>query len=220
MEVNLYNQLGEVVGKTDLPNEIFGLKINHDLLRQAVTAQTANSRQILAHAKDRSEVSGGGKKPWKQKGTGRARHGSIRSPLWRGGGVTFGPAKNRNFSLKINKKMKRAALFMALSGKIGDQQLAVLDKIELEQAKTKKMTEILKNLSAKIGGAGNKGKKQDTMLLILPKNDKKIELSVKNIPFAKTLDSKSLNVLDILAYKFILLPQEAISVIKETYKLN
>ena len=136
MKTDLYNQAGEIINQVELPDQVFGLKINSDLLYQAVMAQLGNSRQVLAHTKGRSEVRGGGKKPWRQKGTGRARHGSIRSPIWKGGGVTFGPTKERNFSKTINKKMKRKALFMALSSKVTDQQLMVFDHLSIEKPKT------------------------------------------------------------------------------------
>jgi large subunit ribosomal protein L4 len=120
-----------------LPKEIFDVEINPDLIHQVVVAQTANRRRVIAHTKGRGEVRGGGKKPWRQKGTGRARHGSIRSPLWKGGGVTFGPTKERTFKKEINKKMKRKALFMVLTAKAKNNLLLVLDKIILEQPKTK-----------------------------------------------------------------------------------
>jgi len=125
----VYNQQGEKVGQVDLPAELFGVPLNRDLVHQVVVTQMANSRQVLAHTKDRSEVRGGGAKPWRQKGTGRARHGSIRSPIWVGGGVAFGPTKERVFAKKINKKMKRQALFMVLSSKVKDKEIVLLDKI-------------------------------------------------------------------------------------------
>ncbi|MBI2057403.1 MAG: 50S ribosomal protein L4 [Candidatus Yanofskybacteria bacterium] len=220
MQVDTYNQSGEIIGKTDLPEEVFGLKINSDLLSQVVTAQSANARQVIAHTKDRSEVRGGGKKPWRQKGTGRARHGSIRSPLWKGGGVTFGPGKNRNFTLKINKKMKRKALFMSLSGKVSDNQMLVLDNINIDQAKTKKAQEIFDTLSSKSSGYIKNKKKRDSILLILGSRDKNVERSAGNLSFVKTLDAKSLDVFSILSNKFVFLDKNAIPVIQETYKLK
>src|SRR3989338_2325431 len=150
MQTNLYNQIGDVVGQIELPDEVFGLKINQDLLHQAVVAQLGNSRQVLAHTKDRSEVRGGGKKPWRPKGTGRARQGSIRSPQWIGGGIVFGPLKTRNFSLKINKKMKQKAMFMALSDKLASNDLIVLDNLEMKESKTKAFDLILTNLEKKV----------------------------------------------------------------------
>jgi len=148
--VNLYNQEGKEIGKAELTSEIFDVKLNSNLVHQAVVAQTANKRQVLAHTKDRSEVRGGGKKPWRQKGTGRARHGSIRSPLWRGGGITFGPTNERNFSLKINKKAKRKALLMCLSDKAKNERIILVDNLELAEAKTKKFFQILLNLNMEL----------------------------------------------------------------------
>jgi len=144
MKVSVYDQQGKEAGTTLLPKEIFGLSVKPDLVHQVIISQMANRRRVIAHAKDRSEVRGGGKKPWRQKGTGRARHGSIRSPLWKGGGVTFGPTKERNFKKIIPKKMKRKALFMALSSKVKDGELVVVDELKLENHKTKDFVKILK----------------------------------------------------------------------------
>lgn len=212
MKTILYNQQGENIGQAELPTEIFGLKMNPDLVHQAVTAQTANSRKVIAHTKDRSEVRGGGKKPWRQKGTGRARHGSIRSPLWRHGGVAFGPTKERVFSRKINKKMKTKALLIALSSKVRDQEMVLLDKLELAEARTKKMAELLKNLKTKINKDFNKG-----VLIVLAKSDRSIVRASRNIPKVKILNADGLNVLDVLSHKYLLIPQEAIKVIEKTY---
>ncbi|TSC74401.1 MAG: large subunit ribosomal protein L4 [Parcubacteria group bacterium Gr01-1014_44] len=219
MKTDLYNQTGEIISQIDLPDEIFDLKPNANLMHQAVLAQLGNARQVLAHTKNRSEVRGGGKKPWRQKGTGRARHGSIRSPIWKGGGVTFGPTKERNFSKSINKKMKRKALFMALSGKAGDQQLMVLDGLKIEKPKTKLIDQILKNLSGKFKEYKISKKKKDRLMLVLPDTDKDLERAVRNLAYAKILSAKSLNILDVLNNKFLLLTQEAIPVIKEHYKI-
>lgn len=220
MQVDTYNQSGEIIGKTDLPEEVFGLKINPDLLRQVIDIQTSNARSVLAHTKDRSEVRGGGKKPWKQKGTGRARHGSIRSPLWKGGGVTFGPTKNKNFSKKINKKMKRKALFMSLSNKVSDNQFMVLDSIKIDQPKTKKAQGIFDVLASKTSGYVKSNKKRDSILLILGSKNKNIERSAGNLSFVKILEAKSLDVFNVLSNKFIFLDKSAIPVIQETYKLK
>src|SRR5258706_11147552 len=137
MEFPLYNQEAQQVGTIELADGIFGLPLNQDLLYQVVTSQVSNQRQVLAHAKGRSEVRGGGKKPWQQKGTGRARHGSIRSPIWRGGGVTHGPSNERDFSKKINKKMARKALLTVLSAKARDNEIILMDEIAFSQPKTK-----------------------------------------------------------------------------------
>lgn len=212
MKLPLYNQKGEEVGEISLPEEIFGVKVNFDLLHQALTTQTANSRLAIAHTKKRSEVRGGGKKPWRQKGTGRARHGSIRSPIWIGGGVVFGPTKERNFSKKINKRMKKKALFMGLSGKLKDNQIVAVDKLEITQGKTKEMVDIFKSLSQKLDE-----KKGLSALLILPKKDKLITRASSNLKKAKTILADSLNVADILNYKYLILPKESIEVIKKHY---
>ena len=212
MDLPVFNQEGKEVEKVELPAEIFGLEINEDLICQAVNAQRANTRKVIAHTKDRSEARGGGRKPWRQKGTGRARHGSIRSPIWRGGGVTFGPTKERVFTQKINKKMKRKALFMALSSKVKDKESILLDKLELTKAKTKKMAEILNKLKTKLKKDLDKG-----ILIVLPAANEKIVKAARNIPKIKTIQADSLNVLDVLSYKYLLMPQDAVKIIKETY---
>ena len=146
MKIDVYNQEGKVVGNATLPKDIFDVKENSDLVHQVAVSQMANRRQVSAHTKDRSKVRGGGKKPWRQKGTGRARVGSIRSPLWRGGGTVFGPSKERVFKKKINIKMRRKALFMALSSKAKDNLLVVIDSLILDKPKTKLMSGVLKSL--------------------------------------------------------------------------
>ena len=208
----IYNQEGKEVGKAKLPAEIFDVPMNKDLVHQVMVAQIANARQVLAHTKDRSEVRGGGAKPWRQKGTGRARHGSIRSPLWRGGGVTFGPTKEKVFAKKINKKMKRQALLIVLSSKVKDKEMVLLDKLELAQAKTKQIMEVFNNLKAKIKKDLTKG-----TLIVLLTSDQKTIRATKNIPKIKTIRADSLNVVDVLSCRYLLMPQEAIEVIKKTY---
>lgn len=206
MTTKLYNQSGEEVGTVELPDKIFNLKVNPDLLHQAVVSQMANARRPLAHAKGRGEVRGGGKKPWRQKGTGRARHGSIRSPIWKGGGVTHGPTKDKVYSRKMNKKARQKALFMALSSKVKDGKLVVIDSVVLDQLKTKKMKEVLDKISPQ---------KKDSVLLIQP--DAKLVRAIRNLPFAKALRADSLNVVDILKKKYLILLKEAIPVIEKTY---
>src|SRR3989338_11110629 len=151
MEYPLYNQKAENIGKVDLPDKIFNLAMNNDLVHQVVTSQASNKRQVIAHAKGRGEVRGGGKKPWKQKGTGRARHASIRSPIWRSGGVTGGPTKERNFKKDINKKMMQKALKVALSSKARDGQLFILDALTIEKPKTKEMAVVMKKFTTILG---------------------------------------------------------------------
>ena len=219
MKVNLYNQTAEIVGQTELPEKIFGLKLNLDLIHQAVTAQLASSRQVLAHTKGRGEVRGGGRKPWRQKGTGRARHASIRSPIWKGGGVTFGPTKERNFKKKINKKMKRQALFMSLSSKLRDKEILVLNDLKFENFKTREANNFLKNISANLNGYRRGKKKQDSILIVIPRHDRNIERTVRNLEFAETASADSLNVQNILAKKYLILLKDAVPVIEKTYRL-
>jgi len=208
-----YNIKGEKVGMSKLPPAIFDVEMNTDLVHQAAVTQMANRRQIVAHTKDRSKVRGGGIKPWRQKGTGRARHGSIRSPLWVGGGVTFGPNAERVFKKKINKKMKRKALFMVLTSKVKDNELILLDKLEIKEPKTKIMVEAFKNLFKD----DIKNKKQAGVLAVIPKKDENIIRAIRNIPRTKIIRADSLNVLDLLSFKYLLMPKEAIKVIEKTY---
>lgn len=206
MLIKTYDQTGNELSQTRLPAEVFGVKINRDLVHQVAVSQMSNRRQPIAHTKNRGEVSGGGKKPWRQKGTGRARHGSIRSPLWRKGGVSFGPRKERVFKKKINKKMKRKALFMVLSEKAKNNFLILLDKLELESPKTKLMSGLLKKLPIK-----------GSCLIALPGVNKNAFLSGRNIPAAETMQAKDLNVLDLLNFKYLLMPKDSIKVIQETF---
>ncbi|TSC74778.1 MAG: large subunit ribosomal protein L4 [Parcubacteria group bacterium Gr01-1014_30] len=207
MKFPVYNQEGKEVGHTLLPKEIFQVKFNPDLVHQVVLAQAANRRKVIAHTKDRSQVRGGGKKPWRQKGTGRARHGSIRSPIWRGGGVAFGPTKERVFRKAVPRKMRKKALFMVLSAKLKSNLLILLDKLEVLEPKTKQMAQTLKKLPLKEG----------KVLIILPSYDKNLILAARNLAMAKTIQAKDLNVLDLLSSKYLLAPKEAIKVIKETF---
>jgi len=208
MKVKVYNQQGQEVEKLDLPEEVFGLEPNYLLIKQAAIAQLANSRKKIAHTKDRGEVSGGGKKPWRQKGTGRARHGSIRSPLWIGGGVTFGPRNDK----KINKKMKRQALLMVLSGKARDKEIAVVSEIKLTAPKAKEAAKIIKDLAAATGQEFTKGTK-----IITAQKDQALISAVRNLPRIETLSAKSLNIKDLLSRKFLLFTKDAIEIIKKTY---
>jgi len=214
MKAKLYEQSGKEIGSADLPAEIFDLALNTDLVHQAVVAQMANARKVIAHTKDRSEVRGGGRKPWQQKGTGRARHGSIRSPIWIGGGVTFGPTKDRNYSQKINKKMKRKALFMALSSKVKDDQLVLVDNFSLAEAKTKIMAKTISQL-----GQGSKKDLAESCLLVLTSADEKIVRAAKNIPQLKVIRADALNIVDILKYQYLVIEKAAVKVIKEHYQV-
>lgn len=210
----IYNIQGEEMGKINLPVEIFNIEINNNLIYQAVNAQLNNKRNKLAHTKDRSEVRGGGKKPWQQKGTGRARHGSSRSPIWVGGGITFGPRKDKNFDKKINKKAKRKAVLMVLSSKAKDKEIIILDKLELKEGKTKLMAEILKNVLAK--RKTNKKKQKSILFATLEKNSKIIKAG-RNIPFLKTVKITDLNLLDLLSFKYLLLEKQGIKELEKKY---
>jgi len=206
MLVKTYDQNGKEVGQTRLPSEIFDVKVNPDLIHQVVISQTANRRTVIAHTKDRAQVRGGGKKPWRQKGTGRARHGSRRSPIWKGGGVTFGPTKERNFEKKINKKMRRKAILMVLSAKVKNDLLLILEKLSLEKPKTKLMAGILGKLPFK-GSA----------LIVLPQLEKDIVRAAKNIKGVATVEARNLNALDLLSFKYLIMPKDSIKAIKETF---
>lgn len=210
--VLLYNQQGKEVDKLELPAEIFGLKINSDLVAQTLGAQLANVRESLAHTKDRSDVRGGGKKPWRQKGTGRSRHGSIRSPLWSGGGVTFGPRNEKNFSKKINKKMKRQALLMVLSGKLNDEEIIFLDDLKLKEPKTKGAAQVVEKLEKASKKELNRG-----LLIVLPKKDENILRATKNLKKVSVIGAASLNVIDLLEKRYLLIPKESITVIQQTF---
>ena len=208
MEVNLYNQSAEKVGKVSLPDSVFDVPMNKDLLYQVVTSQIANKRQSIAHTKDRSEVRGGGKKPWKQKGTGRARHGSIRSPIWRGGGVTFGPRKERNFKKKINKNMARKALSVALSSKVKDKEFIVVDAVGLSNWKTKEMAGVIKNINQLFPV------KYGSLLLVIPsKLSDTVERVAKNLPRVDVMEARNLNALDVMARKNVLVMKDAVNMV-------
>ena len=213
LKVKVYNQQAEAIGEMELSPKVFGVKANAALVHQAVVTQMANERKVIAHTKDRSEVRGGGRKPWKQKGTGRARHASIRSPLWAGGGVTFGPRKERNFSVKINRKMKRQALLMALSGKFRDGELVILENLELAQPKTKEMAAIISKVAAGAAKELNKG-----TMIILSKKDERVIRAAKNLPKISTMGVASLNIMDLLSTKYLVMPKDAVEKISQIYK--
>lgn len=217
MEFPLYNQKGESVGRVQMSDRVFSVPLNNDLLHQVVTSQSSNQRQSLAHAKARSEVRGGGRKPWRQKGTGQARHGSIRSPLWKGGGVTFGPTKERNFKKKINVKAARKALGIALSSKTHDGQLAVVDEISLSTPKTKEMALIIKGLS-KLFSKEGKIKEMPNILLIVPSGKERTALirSSNNLSNIKIMEARNMNALSALTHQNVILFKDAIPVIEQT----
>jgi large subunit ribosomal protein L4 len=207
MKVPVLNQKGEKVKEIVLPEEIFNVEINQDLVHQVVLSQRANQRQGSAHTKDRSEVRGGGRKPWRQKGTGRARHGSIRSPLWKGGGVTFGPRNEKSYKKRIPQVMKRKALFMVLSGKLKDNEIFFIDDLKTETFKTKDFQEIIKNLPLT----------KKSNLFVLPQVERRIILGLRNIPGTKTVLASNINVLELLSYNSLIILEDSIKKIKETW---
>lgn len=202
--VAIYNMEGNEVGSLELSDAVFGAKINEHLVHMAVVQQLANNRQGTQKAKTRAEVRGGGRKPWKQKGTGHARQGSIRAPQWKGGGVVFAPTP-RDYSFKMNRKEKRAALKSVLTSKVNDSKFIVLDELKLDEIKTKRFVEILNNL------------KVQKALVVLNDNDRNVILSARNIPKVKTALTNTINVYDILKYDTVVVTKEAVATIEEVY---
>ena len=212
MKVPVYNQNGETTGEALLPKDIFDVKMNPDLVYQASNIQAANRRQVIASTKTRGDVRGGGKKPWKQKGTGRARVGSSRSPLWRGGGIVFGPNKEKVFKRKLNKKTAKLALFIVLSSKVRDNEFILLDDLKIEKPKTKLMAGIIENLKSKIENF-----KTGTVLILLPAKDEMIFRSARNIDKIDVMEARNLNALDLLNHKYLLMPKTSVKAIKDTF---
>ena len=214
MKIDVYNLNNEVVGSIDLPKEVFEAKWNATLVKQVLDAQVANRRAPWAHVRDRSEVSGGGKKPWRQKGTGRARHGSTRSPLWVGGGKAHGPRNDKDYSQKVNKKMKRVALFSALSRKAKDGEIRIFDSLALEKPKTKE-------LAGALHGAISlpKGGTRYDVLLVSDVTNKNLFRAASNLVKTKAIAADSLNIFDILNHKNLLIDKEAVEAIGKHYKI-
>lgn len=218
MKSELYNQKAEKVGTVELPERIFGAAWNPQLVHQALNAQVSSSRNVLAHAKGRGEVSGGGKKPWKQKHTGRARHASIRSPIWKGGGVAHGPSKDRNFTKKINKKMRQAAIFSLLSKRLKDGEVRFIDSLSFDKPKTKLAHEFLKGF---LKSSAKDPKNVRINALIVPDQaNREIYRATRNLANVKSLNATALNVYDLLKYRQIILDKQAIEVIDKTYSLS
>ena len=206
-KVKVYNTKGEIVKEMDLNPKIFDVKPKEGVIHQVAVAMAENQRQVLAHTKTKAEVRGGGRKPWRQKGTGRARHGSIRSPLWVGGGVTFGPRKDRAFKQKINKKIRRKALFMILSEKVADNKIIAIEGLKLEKIKTKEAQQILNKLPLN----------HKKTLLLIPQKDEILIKSFKNISNIKTTRANDINVLELLKYQYLLVPTESFGVIEKSF---
>ena len=202
--VSVYNIEGKEVGSIELNDAVFGVEVNEYLVHMAVVNQLANNRQGTQSAKTRSEVSGGGRKPWRQKGTGHARQGSTRSPQWTGGGVVFAP-KPRDYSFKMNKKEKRIALLSALSSKVADNKIVVLDAFNLDEVKTKKFAEVMSNL------------KVDKALVVIEGENKNVVLSGRNIPAVKVSATNEINTYDVLKYETLVVTKAAVEKLEEVY---
>ena len=202
--VSVYNMEGKEVGTIELNDAVFGVKVNEHLVHMAVVQQLANNRQGTQKAKTRSEVSGGGRKPWRQKGTGHARQGSTRAPQWTGGGVVFAPVP-RDYSFKMNKREKRAALKSALTSRVEENKFIVIDEINFEEAKTKNFANILKNLDV------------SKALVVLEDDNKNAELSARNIADVKTAKTNTINVYDILKYNTVITTKAVVAKIEEVY---
>lgn len=211
MKAKVYNTAGESVREVELDPAIFGIAPKPALVQRAVVAQMANARQAIAHTKTRGDVRGGGKKPWRQKGTGRARHGSIRSPLWVGGGITFGPRSTQNFAVRINKKEKRKALCMTLSDKAQADRLILLDQLSLAAPKTKLVTGVLKHFAQL---------KKKRALLVQPKADQTLWKASRNLPNVSMALANTLNVVDVLRHDYLILPLASLDVLRKTYALS
>lgn len=203
-KVSVLNMEGSEVGTIELNDAVFGVEVNENLVHQAVVNQLANNRQGTQKAKTRSEVSGGGRKPWRQKGTGHARQGSTRSPQWAGGGVVFAPTP-RDYSLKMNKKERRAALKSVLTSRVQENKLIVLDELKLDEVKTKAMQNVLNNLNV------------SKALVVLADNDANVVLSTRNIPDVVTALPNTINVYDVLKYNTVILTKASAAAIEEVY---
>ncbi len=206
MKIALYSQSGEEKGTLELPKEIFEVPFNKDLIHQALVRQLSNRRINIAHTKTRGEVSGGGRKPFKQKGTGRARQGSIRAPQMRGGGDTFGPRNNRNFHKDMPKKQRRKALFSALSEKARNNEILALEGYSADSPKTKPFVEMLKKLQI-----------DRNVLIVISEKDKNMQKSASNIPSAKTILASYINIQDLQRFRKVLLFKDAVEKLKETF---
>jgi len=208
MKIEVYNQKGEVLKEIEVPQNIFDVAFNNDLVYQVHKSLLSNQRKPLAFTKDRSEVRGGGKKPWAQKGTGRARHGSIRSPIWKGGGVTFGPRqKEENLGKKVNKKMKKASVKIVLSQKLKDKEIRIIDKFEPKEIKTKEIFNILKQIF--------KTDITKSILVLLDNKEQTLKRVFKNIPKVETMNVSDVNILTLLNNKFVMFSKDALATLEK-----
>lgn len=217
MESKIYNQDGKQSGSVSLPESVFGLPWNSNLVHQVVVSEAANKRNNVAHAKGRGEVRGGGKKPWRQKGTGRARHGSTRSPIWVGGGVAHGPTKEKNYEKKISKKMKAKALYVVLSEKLRQNEILFLDKINLNEVKTKEAKKVLENISKINDFGGILNKRNNSAVLAFWNKDKETERGFRNFSNLKVEELRNITPSTILNYKYLVIiePDESVKFIAQ-----
>lgn len=206
-KAEVFDTKGNKIKKINLPAEIFDVEIKPEVVHFVVSLMRSNQHYNWAHTKDRSEVRGGGRKPWRQKGTGRARHGSIRSPIFKGGGVTFGPRKEKKYFKKINKKLRRKVLFMCLTDRLKEDKIKIVDKLKIDNFKTKKALEILKNLKLD----------DKKVLIVKEEKDDKIRYSFNNLKNTGYILANSINPLEILKYEYLLLTEPSIEKIKETF---
>lgn len=212
MKIKVYNLEGKEVETMDLSDAVFGVTPKVDVLHQVVTGYLANKRQPLAHTKTKGEVRGGGRKPWKQKGTGRARHGSSRSPIWVGGGITFGPRSERNYKIKINKKVKIAALCMALSDKLNNNGVIIVDKIAIKEPKTKLVYGAVKNLFGKLG------KEMKGKGLLITDENKDMKRAARNLKELKNVRGSDLNVLEAIGSDYLIFEKSAVTALEKRLK--
>jgi large subunit ribosomal protein L4 len=220
MESTIYNQSGKETGSVKLPESVFNTKLNSNMVHEVLISMRSNARVSIAHTKGRSEVRGGGKKPWRQKGTGRARHGSSRSPIWRGGGVTFGPTKEKDYKKKINKKVKAKALFMLLSAKLRDGEILFLDNLNIDEAKTKNAKAILENLSTISGFEELRTKRKNTVYIYTADKDSNVKRSFNNFGNVATSSVNSMNPIDVASYKYLIItnPEKSVTFLENKIK--
>ncbi|HBK34843.1 MAG: 50S ribosomal protein L4 [Candidatus Uhrbacteria bacterium GW2011_GWE2_40_58] len=207
-EVTLYKIDGTKAGSITLDDHLFNIPVSEALVHEAVVYQQANSRTVIAHTKGRGEVRGGGRKPWKQKGTGRARHGSRRSPIWVGGGITFGPTKERNFSTQMNRKARRKALAMVLTDKVVHEFFVAVEQVEVKKGKTKMLKELLSKLPVA----------EKKTLIVLDVENKEVARAAQNLPNVTTIPVNSLNIVDLLANEYVLISKQTIDTLTNMYK--
>ena len=212
MDAKVFSQDGKETGKVTLPEAVFGVAWNADLVHEVVIGMQANARTSTAHTKDRSEVRGGGKKPWKQKGTGRARHGSRRSPIWSGGGVAHGPRNEKDYSVKINKKVRAKALASVLSKKLSDEEILFVDTLTLTEPKTKEAKVILTALAKGAGQESLATKRKNAVVVVLAKRDLATEKSFRNFGNVEVVQAKDINPVDLLTYKYVVVADASSSV--------